>query len=168
MGNKQSVPLHENFEAIPVCDLKCQKQKQLDGLESAMKAAEKTDPESYEKARIQYYTLKEGQGWLEQEKRKLAEKEIEPVLKGLDSKYQELKNKLREKHTTAEPIQTEDSLYMKHQLMKERDKVGVVQRLSQFGTSSVGMSSWLSTTLDVVIAVLCLFIGYSAFKRIRG
>jgi hypothetical protein len=153
--------------SIPVCDMECQKQKQLDSLLTSMKASE-NNPEAYEQARIKYYTLKEGQGWLAQEKERLAKKEIEPVLKSLDEKYESLKSKLNQK-TVGRNVsnEIEESMYMRHQLMKETDKVGVAQRLSQFSPAPTN-SSMVPILLDITIACLCLFIGYSLIKRVRG
>jgi len=161
-------------DPIPVCDLACQKEKQLSGLLSAMQVAEHTSPEAYEQARIQYYTLKEGQGWLAKEKERLAKLEVEPILRDLDAKYaiaqakvsqynqvQELVNSLKNKQIGDE----EESRYISNQLSKERDKVDVAQRLSILGPSLPINTQWLTIALDVVIALLALYVVYSLTIR---
>jgi hypothetical protein len=136
---------------IPVCDLKCQKEKQLKGLYDIMESS-KNNPVAYEKARLQYYTLKDGQGWLAKEKEKKAKEEIEAKVQSINAKYDSLKSKLVTVPTQEPGIHIDD-------------KVAVAERLSQFTPTS--MSSWFSIFLDVIIACLGLFICYSLFNRMR-
>jgi intergrase/recombinase len=177
MGNQQST-LNEPFEQISVCDTACQRQKQLDGLLTTMNNTEKTNPVEYEKARVSYYTLKDGQEWLVKEKDRLAKEEVEPILKNIDTKYEYLQKKVKDKKQQEDLINSlklqevgdeEETRYINNQLMKEKDKVGVAQRLSLFNTSSSlnVMPYWLSTTLDITIALLSLFIAYSLFNKFR-
>ena len=70
MGNQPSAsaPKTPTTSQPPlVCDLNCQKEKDLALLKTKLDDAEKTkdtDPDGYSKARIAYYTLLNGQGWL--------------------------------------------------------------------------------------------------------
>lgn len=177
MGNQQST-LNEPFEQISVCDTACQRQKQLDGLLTTMHNTENKNPEEYEKARISYYTLKDGQEWLVKEKDRLAKQEVEPILKTIDTKYEYLQKKVRDKKEQEDLINSlklqevgdeEESRHINNELMKEKDKVGVAQRLSLFKTPSLLtiMPYWLSTTLDIIISILSLFIAYSLFNKFR-
>jgi hypothetical protein len=185
MGNQASTPAPPINSPvtpmqIPVCDMECQRQKELSNLLSAYQTAENTkssDPERYEQARIKYFTLKDGQGWLATEKERLAKIEVEPILRELDSKYEMLQSNLKQKKEQQDLINLmkshevgdeDESRYIKHQLMKEKDKIGVVHRLTQIGNPLLPMNSWLSTALDVTIACLVLFIIYSVFKRTRS
>ena len=136
---------------IPVCDLKCQKEKQLKGLYHIMESS-KNNPVAYEKARLQYYTLKDGQGWLAKEKEKKAKEEIEAKIQSINAKYESLKSKVVPVPNSVPEVEISD-------------KVAVAERLSQF--TPTYMSSWFSTFLDVVIACLGLFIIYSLFNRMR-
>ena len=68
----------------------CQKQKQLDGLKVALDTAtlnKDSDPIAYEKARVAYYTLLEGNTWLATEKDSIAKQDIEPVLTQYTNTY---------------------------------------------------------------------------------
>ena len=185
MGNQPSTPSPTSAPVpavpIPVCNSDCQRQKQLSGLLLNLQTAEQTktsNPEAYEKARIDYYTLKDGQEWLAKEKEKLAKQEIEPVLKAIDAKYELLQSQLSDEKQKQELVNLlkaeevgdeEESRYLKQQLMKEQDKVGVSQRLSQLGPTSILTSTpqWLSIAMDVVLAVLSLLLVYSIFKKVR-
>ena len=185
MGNQPSAPAPPPNSPvipmqIPVCDMECQHQKELSSLLTAYQNAEKTktsDPEGYEQARIKYFTSKDGQGWLATEKERLAKIEIEPILRDLDSKYESLQSKLKQKKEQQDLINLlksqevgdeEETRYIKNELMKEKDKIGVVHRLTQIGSPLLPMSPWLSITLDVAIACLSLFIVYSIFRRVRS
>ena len=88
MGNQPSSPTPAPPSASPPsipplpppCDLQCQKEKQLVLLKQNLDAANKqSDPEGYEKARIAYFTLLNGPGWLAQEKQRIAKQEVEPT-----------------------------------------------------------------------------------------
>ena len=137
---------------IPVCDLKCQKEKQLKGLYDIMESS-KNNPVAYEKARLQYYTLKDGQGWLAKEKERKAKEEIEARIQAINAKFDSLKSKVVPVPTPVADVQI-------------NDKVALAERLSQF-TPSSPISMWFSTFLDVTIACLGLFICYSLFNRMR-
>jgi hypothetical protein len=156
--------------AQPVCGSECQKEKQLNGLLLAMQT---TDPVAHEKARIQYYTLKDGQGWLRTEKQRLAKAEVEPVLTKLSAQYDSLKKELGKRTeinkyiqmTHAQKITDEDeSAFLTKALNREKDKVDVATRLSELG----GTSSWMPIVLDVIIGVLGLYLAYTVFNKVRS
>ena len=83
----------------PPCDFSCQRQKQLDGLKTALDTAtdnKDTNPEAYEQARIAYYTLLNGQTWLVGEKDRIAEEEIAPVITQYSDQYKELNDRKKQ------------------------------------------------------------------------
>lgn len=159
--------------AQPVCNSECQKQKQIDGLLLSLQNAEKTkssDPQGYEQARINYYSLKDGQGWLRQEKERLAKDEVQPVLTKLSQEYNSLKAQLNQKSdaneyakmTKAQQITEESqSDFLTRELQKVSDRVDVSQRLSELGGGQF-KSSWMPIILDVIIALLSLSVLYTA------
>jgi hypothetical protein len=49
-------------------------------------------PEIFEGARIRYYALKNGDGWLQQEKKRLQTEKIQPVLQEYRNQYESLEN----------------------------------------------------------------------------
>jgi hypothetical protein len=53
------------------------------------------DPEGYEKARQAYYTVKEGQGWLSQEKEKKANEDVQPILDSFQKKFDDMKDAMK-------------------------------------------------------------------------
>jgi hypothetical protein len=143
----------------PVADAR---QKELEDARQAMKNA---TPEAYPQARINYYTLKEGQGWLRTEKERLAAAEIDPILRNLDSKYDE---------KTPAKVKKEDSesRYLRRRLLEEKDKVGVALRNVELSSSNVTQTSVLPFILDILIALTgvgCVYLLLSGkASRIMG
>ena len=159
--------------AQPVCGTECQKEKQLSGLLLAMQTS---DPQAYEKARVQYYTLKDGQGWLRQEKERLAKAEIAPVLTKLSAQYDTLKGELGKRSeinkyiqmTQAQKITDENQTsFLRKSLEREKDKVDVATRLSELGAGAF-TSSWMPTVLNVIIGLLGLYLAYTVFNKVRS
>ena len=143
--------------AQPVCNSVCQKQKQLSGLLTAMNTAKDSDPAGYEKARINYYTLKDGQGWLSEEKKRLAREEIAPVLTKLNAQYDSLKLELA-KRTQDSPQEIVEDDYLTRELKRVDNRVGVATRMMELTT---GSKSWIPVLIDMLIALLGLSIIYT-------
>lgn len=67
------------------CDIACQRDKKLKNLKYALDNSK--DPEAHERARIAYFTLKDGQAWLSKEKEKIAKAKIEPIIADYKARY---------------------------------------------------------------------------------
>lgn len=52
------------------------------------------EPEIYEGARIRYYTLKNGDAWLEQEKRRIQTEKLQPIVQKYKDQYDALENEM--------------------------------------------------------------------------
>jgi hypothetical protein len=184
MGNQPSSPatpvVSETAQPVVVaCDLECQRQKDLAGLKSALDAAEKnkaTDPEAYEQARIKYFTLLEGQGWLAKEKERVAKMDVDPVITELTSKYETLKGAQKSQSMFANLAQAlksqegsdaADNAFLKRQLGSGAEDASVLERLGQLNAVQPGFSfaPYLSIVLDVVIAILGLALIYLAYSK---
>jgi hypothetical protein len=141
--------------------LQNEKDKQLKDAYTLMKNAK---PDAYEQARIQYYTLKEGQGWLRTEKERLISTEIDPFLKQLVDQYKELTQGVSSSpnNQSNEVGDEAETRYLKKKLMQEKDKVSVRNRLLVLGSgnNTVINTSWLPFIFDILIAVLGVAIVY--------
>lgn len=150
----------ENNKMDPIADAKKKK------LEDARQAMKNATPEAYPQARINYYTLKEGQGWLRTEKERLAAAETDPMLRDMDSRYEKSKNRAPPKQTDSE------SRYLHRRLLEEKDKVGVALRNVELGSTTVTQTSMLPYILDILIAVTgvgCVYLLLSGkASRIMG
>lgn len=194
MGNQQSAPPPPQPQPQPtpqapppppippVCDADCQRQKLLSGLKTTLDQKEETqdtDPEGYEQARIAYYTALNGQGWLTDEKNRIASDEIQPVITNYTNQYNELTNQLKTNQVfsnlasslEAEQKEDEEDLqFLKKQFSKEKDQVDVLNRLTAIGNPQ-SSSNIVPIIVDFVIVILGLFVLYliySKFSIIKG
>ena len=139
----------------PVCDMECQRQKQLDGLKIALDTAtlnKDSDPEAYEKARVAYYTLLEGNTWLATEKDSIAKQEIEPVLTEYTNTYNELKDRKKQQDIFVglaaslkgqEKGDEEELAFLNKETNKEKINTDVLNRLTQLKGSSTVQFDWI-------------------------
>jgi hypothetical protein len=185
MGNQPSssaTPLPPSNPPPPLppsCDLDCQRQKQLSDLKYALDLAEKTkstDPEGYQQARIKYYTLLEGQGWLAKEKESIARSELDPLISEYTAKYEELKSAKKSQSIFANlagALKTQaesdehDNNFLKKQISKGVDQTNTLNRMSQLTGIPAGFTflPYLSIILDIVIGILAIVIVYMLYSR---
>ena len=132
----------ENNKMDPIQDAK---KKELEKARQEMKNA---TPEAYPQARIHYFTLKEGQGWLRTEKERLASAQVDPLLKDLDSRYEKARAPI------STPKADSESRYLHRRLLEEQDKVGVALRNVEFGSQTVNQTPMLPYILDILIAIM--------------
>ena len=186
MGNQPSSPAPQPTQQTPPplpplpppCDIECQKQKKLVLLKKAFDSADPdSDPEGYEKARIAYYTLLNGPGWLAEEKQRVASQEVEPVLNSYQQQYDALKGEQQSQSIftnlanalkAQEGSDKESNSFLQKQLTLEKDKVNVSDRLNQLNGISSQLSQYLSIFIDVIIAILGFFILYKIYIRFFG
>lgn len=166
----------------PPCDMACQKQKNLDLLRKAMEQTDKdTDPEGYEKARIAYNTLLNGQGWLQGEKQRIGREEVLPVIDNYKTTYESLKAdktsqsmfvNLSNILTGQEQADSSDNQFLQKQLMKEKDHADVLNRMSELnaGTPQApaqisGVYTYVPIVIDIVIVILAIAVLYFGFTK---
>jgi len=185
MGNQPSAPSQpppptsEPVPSFKPCDLECQKQKDLANLKLAMDQAainKDTDPETYEKARIAYYTLLKGQGWLRSEKDRIARDEISQTITDYTTQYNSLKDQQKSQGVYTDMMKvlklqeqddSDDNKFLKKQINIIRDKAETINRLNQLGTTA-DYSSWLNIGVDALIVLLGLFLLYSLFSKMNS
>jgi len=188
MGNSPSAPSAPSAPPPPpppplppVCDLNCQRQKDLAVLKTALDNSNKTtDPAGYNKARVAYYTLLEGPGWLDKERKTLAENEVLPILNKFNGQFESLKkeeesNKMFVNLADSLRAQSKDddydSQYLKRVLELEKDKADVESRTNELNFNS---GSYLPLLIDGLIALLLigvavlLIMKFSKIKQMLG
>jgi hypothetical protein len=130
-------------------------------LEDARLAMQNATPEAYPQARIYYFTLKEGQGWLRSEKERLADAEINPVLRDLEAKY--------DTNHRVETKSDSESRYLHRRLLEEKDKVGVALRSAELGSVVQTSSSYILDMLIAITGLGCVYLLLSGkASRIMG
>lgn len=154
-----------------MCDVACQREKDLKSLMATYEAAEKNkvaDPQAYEDARMKYFTLKDGQTWLHNEKDRIAREQVQPIVNEYSQKIQKLQAELDAYSKNSDVLgmlkasevgDEEETRYMHNQLLLEKDKVGVARRLSQLDDPLFSFS-WMPLFLNIVIAVSVIAIIY--------
>jgi len=184
MGNQQSsqpLPVPNSSPPPPVvelCDLECQRQKNLALLKLALDNTNKeSEPEKYEQARIAYYTELNGSAWLEKDKERRAREELKPILTDFNTKYKELtdfknSNKaflnLSSVLTNQLKNDEEDNSYLNKQYNKEKTLTETLLRKNQLTNtpSPISTSSWLYTIVFWFLIAMILWLVYTKFNRI--
>jgi len=169
-----------------ICDLDCQKDKDLVLLKTALDNAEvnkQKDPVTYDKARIAYYTLLNGPGWLQGEKQRIAREDVAPVTVSYTTRFNALKDEKQSQSTfvsLADNLKAQQSAdkmnntFLDKAFNKEKDKADVLNRLQQFGGSStINLTSFFTGTLfiDFLILLLLLgilYFGFTKFSRLQS
>lgn len=181
MGNQPSAPSPQAPQELPpICDLDCHKEKDLALLKSALDKATNTqaeDPIGYEKARIAYYTLLNGQGWLNTEKQRIAKDEVEPIVNSYTTRFNNLKTEqktnsiftnLSDNLKAQVNSDKSDSNYLSKQLNLEKDKADVLNRLSSFPSgSTTNYGNYLPIIIDIIIGILMLGVLYFGFTKLN-
>jgi hypothetical protein len=190
MGNQPSAPAPSSPPQPPLappplpppCDLDCQKQKQLALLKSALDQEEE-GTDGYERARIAYYTLLNGQGWLNTEKQRIATQVVEPVLKQYKTNFDALKGEKKSQAVftnlsnmlkSQEEADQSTNAFLKKEMVSEKDKADVLNRLNELnaGThvSQPTSTSYIPILVDLLIALLAigvLYFGYTKLGAIK-
>jgi hypothetical protein len=160
---------------MDVCDFDCQKNKKLKVLSSAMVTAiqnKEKDPEAYEQARTAYYTFKDGQGWVHQEKEKKANDTVLPIMDSYQKKFDKMKQDMVYQAAAAQAKQDalnsqvgdEDEVRFIHsEIEKEQDQASVYKRMQELATVPVDVYAWLPSFLDLVLGIMILFLVYQIF-----
>jgi hypothetical protein len=160
----------------PACDSACQRQKQLDGLKTALDEATATrseDPEKYKQARLAYYTLLNGQGWLQKEKDQIAKREIEPVLSKYSTKYKALKEEKNQQQTISglatrmldKQNEEQDELnFLNKNLKDSNTQKDILNRTTELGTPSPYSTSILYL-LYAVMGLLAFIVLYLLYTK---
>jgi len=139
------------------CDVECQKEKKIKNLQGAYLAASQkagVDPEAYEKARVAYFTLRDGPTWLhnyEQQKSEQAQLQLERRKKQLDD------------HTPEQPI-TEDSYEFTKFVQQKQDTSDIQWRLFQLGN---GFSlDYIKLGLTIFLSLYCVYQLFIKYPKI--
>lgn len=152
------------------CDAKCQRDKNLVLLKSEMDRTKGT-PE-YDTARVKYYTLLEGQGWLSKEKEKIAKQDLDSKIKNYTSKYETLKHEqnTQTKYSslvTAFKDQQTENEGINSKIAKTSDQTAVLNRVSQLSPIPAGFSfvTYLPILMDILIGFFSLAVLYMVYYK---
>lgn len=164
---------------IPVCDANCQRQKELTALKTALDSATAnkiSDPETYQKARIAYYTKLEGQDWLTKERTRIGEEEVAPLANQLSEKYKSLIDEKKSQSSflglldvlKAENEQNKEELkYIYDQTAQNTDLKNTMDRKNELGGNTLidVIGSFYPLLFQVLIAILAIIILVLLYRR---
>jgi uncharacterized protein (UPF0335 family) len=184
MGNAQPLPQRPNetppAPLPPVCDLECQRKKDLAILTKNLDDATATihtDPSKYIRARNAYYTFVEGPGWIDGERQKLAKEEVEPILKQYSNKFESLKNEEESQKifvNLAEAIRSKqdnsgyDEQYLKRVLHLQKDKADSTDRLNELNSEFGSYLPYLIDFLSIGLFIFAIVIALTKFSKIMA
>jgi hypothetical protein len=161
------------------CDLDCQKERDLKNLRVALDEAtanKDKDPVAYEKARVAYYTLLNGPGWLVKEKDTIAKEEISQKITDYTTQYNALKKEQGSQGVFAsmmsvlksqEDDRLEDNRFLRNKIDTLKDKYTALNRLDELGAPK-DYSSWLVIGVDVVIVILGLILIITLYSKMNS
>lgn len=139
------------------CDIECQKEKKLKTLQGAYLAASSKagiDPEGYERAKVAYFSLRDGPTWLhnyEEQKSEQAQEHLRRRQKQIDD------------HTPQKyGPPTEDSYEFTKFLQKKKDTSDVQWRLFELQ----GWSFNIELALTIILALYCVYQLFLKYPKI--
>jgi hypothetical protein len=140
------------------CDVECQREKKLKTLQGAyMTASSKAgiDPEGYERAKIAYFSLRDGPIWLKNYEDQKAEQAAEQLRR---------RKKQIDDHTPQEygPI-TEDSYEFTKYLQKKKDTSDVQWRL--FELDQTFSWTYIELGLTIILSLYCIYQVFTKYPK---
>jgi hypothetical protein len=157
---------------FPTCGADCEHQKQLDALKTAMDNA---SPANAQKAKTDYYTALNGQGWLQEQKQQVASQQVEPVLRKLRAQYDALvaqSNSQSQFSNLASAIKSDGGTPLLLQDYKaEKSKADVMDRMAvltnpwQSPEGSIDWFGYLLTALILLVVLVIVFVMYRKYSK---
>jgi hypothetical protein len=175
VSNIETAPVQAAAPVIPVCDATCQREKKLQGLKFALDSAtanKVSDPETYQKARIAYYTELEGQGWLDKERERIGQEEVGPEVIKLSDKYRALIEQkgsqsmflsLIDVLKSEEEQNKQDIKYVYDQTAQNKDNLTTTNRINELGQVDF-ISTIYPTLLYGLMVIIGIIIVYKLFR----
>jgi len=148
----------------------------FDRLQDAENARDQA-PDAYQQARSNYYTLKDGETWIQREKQRVLKAEVEPVAKQLlDSKRKVVQQYENQRKTVDVVNGLKDNVLslkdeMKYaadtfqdQLDKVKDAINR-ERRGRVKETDVSIWDWLDTVFNIAIIGALLYVIYILYKK---
>jgi hypothetical protein len=165
-----------------VIDQKVGRDKQIQDAFQALQEAENArdvSPEAYQNARIRYYTLTKGDGWIDEERERTAKVEVTPVIKQYANQYADMKHRNEQQQRTIDVVNgvkdkllsVQDELEtsvnafsrqingLKNMINMEREK-----RVEE----KVNTYSWIGIFLNILLVVAIVFAIISIVRSIMS
>lgn len=135
-------------------------------------------PESYQQARVHYYTLVKGKTWEAEEKERIAKAEVNPAVKKYETGIQELKTRMDQQQKTidiAKSVQDkvlslrDEFRYSVNTFGKQMDEIknqiNIRRQTHRDQTTETSMMDWFDIFLNVMLVLVLVAGGYVVYRK---
>lgn len=176
-GYKQE---YERFQQeLPLAESKLNREKELGDAFRALQTAENVrdkSPETYQEARIRYYTLLKGDTWKQEESERVGKAEADPLLQQYRASYTSILNQIEKQEKTIDVVKG-----VKDKVLSLRDDLDY--SVSTFGKqikdikNQINMDRahpkedpyfWLNFLLNALLVLIGLGVAFVVFGRLRA
>lgn len=155
------------------------KKQMVDDAFRALQAAENTRaeaPEAYQVARTAYYTLVNGESWLEDERKRITRAEIDPEIQRYRDAVSIVKTQKEQQQKTYDVIQgvkdkvlsiRDDFKYSVDMLSDQVEKVKTQINMENRSRTkeTEGFWAWLDTILNIVLLSLLIYAAWTLYRK---
>jgi hypothetical protein len=158
-------------------------QKVTDAFNDLQKAENARDasPEAYQVARTSYYTLIKGEGWINEERARVAKAEVDPEVKRYRDSVNAISSQSREQEKILDVVTgvkdkvlslRDDFQYsvnaFQGQLGKLKDQIAYDKRKRAAEGEATPAWSWLDGILNVLLAAVLIYAAYSLYRKVSN
>lgn len=155
----------ENFDKeFPVAMSKIDKQRRIDDAFKNLQAAENVrdqSPQAYQDARVRYYTLVNGDGWVDEEKARITNAEVMPKIAQYMASYQDMNTRINQQQQTLDVVNNvsdkvlsmkDEFAYATNTFAKQIDELKNQINIERKGRKKDNQS-WMDFLLNILIVV---------------
>jgi hypothetical protein len=135
-------------------------------------------PEAYQMARIAYYTLAKGAGWLDEERQRVLASEIDPEVNNYRKSYEEVTGRREAQQRTQDVMRAvkdgvlsmkDDVQYttkaFQDQIETLKNQINIERRGREKPSSDGGFFAWIDTILNLLIVISLIFVGLTLWRK---
>lgn len=135
-------------------------------------------PESYQQARVHYYTLVKGESWQAEEKERIAKSEVNPSVKKYESGIQELKTRMDQQQKTIDIAKSVQDKVLSlrdefrysvntfgKQMDEVRNQINIRRQTHRDQTTETSMMDWFDIFLNVMLVLVLVAGGYVVYRK---
>ena len=155
----------ENFDKeFPVAYAKVDKQRQIDDAFKNLQAAENVrdqSPQAYQDARLRYYTLVNGDAWVNEEKARITNAEVIPKIAQYMSSYEDMNTRINQQQQTLDVVNNvsdkvlsmkDEFAYATNTFAKQIDQLKNQINIERKGRQKDNQT-WMDFLLNILIVV---------------
>lgn len=136
-----------------------------------------TSPDAYQMARIAYYTLTDGAGWINEERQRVLAAEIDPEVESYRKSYKDVTGRREAQQRTQDIMRAvkDGVLSMKDDVQYTtktfQDQIEVlknqinIERRGREKPSDNGFFTWVDTILNLLIVIALIFAGLTIWRK---